>query len=66
MADYRYCVEGCDNDIRYPENVVKRSHVTEMKFHYFPKDEAKSQLWKKQVGKGLQGSVVPHICFPKS
>ena len=66
MPNYRCCVEGCDNDSRYPENVVKRSDVTEMKFHYFPKDEAKSHLWKKQVDKGLQGFVVPHICFPKS
>ena len=58
MPNYRCCVGGCDNDSRYPEKGVKRSHVAELKFHYFPKDEARRKLWKKQVDKGLAGFVV--------
>ena len=58
MPNYRCCVGGCDNDSRYPEKVVKRSHVAELKFHCFPKDEARRKLWKKQVDKGLAGFVV--------
>lgn len=40
---------GCDNHSRYPEKVVKRSHVTELTFHCFPKDEAKRQLKNNKV-----------------
>ena len=41
MPNYRCCVGGCNNDSRYPEKLVVKSHVTQLKFHYFPKDGAK-------------------------
>ena len=62
MPNYRCCAGGCDNDSRYPEKVVKRSHVTD----FFSKDEAKRQLWKKQVDKGLEGFLITNnkaVCF---
>lgn len=55
MPTYRCCVGGCNNDSRYPERQIKRSHVQELKFHYFPKDAAKRKLWTTQVAKGLVG-----------
>ena len=58
MPNYRCCVGGCNNDSRYPDKIVKRSHVKELKFHHFPKDESKRQLWKEQVDKGLDGFIV--------
>ena len=42
----RCCVDGCDNDQRYPERVVKRSHVSKMVWHLWPKDIALSERWK--------------------
>ena len=58
MPNYRCCVGGCNNDSRYPDKIVKRSHVKELKFNHFPKDESKRQFWKEQVGKGLDGFIV--------
>ena len=58
MPNYRCCVGECDNDSEYPGKFVKRSHVTELKFQHFTKDEAKRQLWKKQIDKTLKGFVV--------
>ena len=58
MPNYRCCVGGCNNDSRYPDRLIKRSHVTTLKFHYFPKDEEKRLLWVKEVEKGLVDFVV--------
>ena len=59
MPNCCYCVGGCNNDSRYPDKIVKRSHVKELKFHHFPKDESvKRQLWKEQVDKDLDGFIV--------
>ena len=58
MPNYRYRVRGCNNDSRYLDKIVKRSHVKEVKFHHFPKDESKRQLWKEQVDKGLDRFIV--------
>ena len=58
MPNYCCCVGGCNNDSRYPDKIVKRSHVKELKFHPFPKDESKRQLWKEQVDKDLDGFIV--------
>ena len=44
MPNYRCSVGGCNNDSRYLDEIVKRSHVKELKFHHFPKDESKRQL----------------------
>ena len=53
MPVYRCCVGGCNNDSRYPGKIIKRSQVVNLKFHYFPKDNEKRQLWVKEVEKGL-------------
>ena len=46
MPAYRCCVSGCNNDSRYPNRQVKRSHVKhDLKFHYFPKDPSKKIEW---------------------
>ena len=58
MPNYCCCVGGCNNDSRYPDKTVKRSHVKELKFNHFPKDESKRQFWKEQVGKGLDGFII--------
>ena len=58
MPNYRCCVGGCNNDSKYLDKIVKRSHVKELKFHHFPKDESKRQLWKEQVDKGLDEFIV--------
>lgn len=56
MPSYHCCVAGCNNDSRYPEKLVKRSHVEEeLKFRFFPKNESARKTWEKQVGKGLVG-----------
>ena len=47
MPNYGCFVGGFNNDSRYPEKIVQRSHVKELKFCHFPKDESKGQLWKK-------------------
>ena len=49
----RCCVAGCDNDKRHPTKLCKRSHVTELIFHAFPKDEKRKEHWISQVSKGL-------------
>ena len=58
MPNYRCCVGGCNNDSRYPEKLVVKSHVTQLKFHYFPKDGAKRAKWVAQISKGLVGFKV--------
>ena len=58
MPNYCCCVGGCDNDSRYPEKVIKRSHVTELQFHYFPRTRKRGSYGKKQVDKVLEGFVV--------
>ena len=58
MPNYRCCVGGCNNDSRYSEKLVVKSHVTQLKFHYFPKDGAKRAKWVAQISKGLVGFKV--------
>ena len=41
MLNYQYCVDGYNNDSRYPEEFVVRSHVTQLKFNFFQKIELK-------------------------
>lgn len=55
MPHYYCCVAGCKNDSRYPERQVKKGHIGEMSFHFFPKAEYARKHWKKQVRKGLVG-----------
>ena len=58
MPVYRCCVGGCNNDSRYKDKIIKRSHVNgELRWHYFPKDREKREQWRKNVSKGLVGFV---------
>ncbi|PFX11930.1 THAP domain-containing protein 11 [Stylophora pistillata] len=58
MTVYRCCVGGCDNDSRYKEKIVKRSHVEgELRWHHIPKQPEKRKQWTKNVSKGLSGFV---------
>ena len=52
MPNYRFCVGVCDNNSRFPDKTIKRRLIAKLKFHYFPKDDAKRQLWKNQLTKG--------------
>ena len=64
----------CDNDKRYPEYVLQRSHVSELVFHKWPKDPNLAETWRKQVVKsssddfnsvlGAQGTYVCSNNFP--
>ena len=47
----RCCVGFCDNDKRFPNLLVVRSHVKELKSHRWPKDPNLAELWRKQVAK---------------
>ena len=50
MPSHARCAIGyCDNDKRYPDLQVKRSHVQTLCFHKWPKDENHAELWQKQV-----------------
>ena len=53
IPHYRYYVDGCDNDNRWPEKIIKRGHVPgELTFHYMTKDPTKR---KANIGKGREG-----------
>ena len=73
-SDARCAVGCCDNDNRYPNNLVTRSHVQKLIFYKWPKDEKLADIWKKQVKKsrsddfnpapGAQGTFVCSNRFP--
>ena len=48
----RCCVGSCDNDKRYTNKVIKRSHVKELKWHRFTQDPIKRKEWIKLIGVG--------------
>lgn len=53
----RCCVGGCNNDDRYPEKYVVRSHVKEMQFFRFTQAKDKHQIWINNIAPGLSGIV---------
>ena len=55
----RCCVGFCDNEKRFPNLLVVRSHVKELKFHRWPKDPNLAELWRKQVAKGRSDNFSP-------
>ena len=55
----RCCVGYCDIDKRFPNQLVVRSHVKELKFHRWPKDPDLAELWRKQVAKGRSDNFNP-------
>ena len=60
MPSHTCCAIGyCDNDKRYPDLQVKRSHVQILCFHKWPKDENHAELWRKQVLKSRKDDFNP-------
>ena len=57
----RCCVGFCDNDKQFPNLLVVRSHVKELKFHRWPKDPNLAELWRKQVAKGRSDNFNPEV-----
>ena len=54
----RCCVGGCNNDDRYPEKYVVRSHVKVMRFFTFTQAKDKRQIWiNNMIAPGLSGKV---------
>ena len=46
VKNARCAVGYCDNDKRYPELQVKRSHVKTLVFHEWPKDPVLAETWR--------------------
>ena len=60
MPSHARCAVGyCDNDRRYPDLYVKRSHVEDLRFHKWPKDEQSAEIWRKQILKSRQDDFNP-------
>ncbi|CAB3995287.1 THAP domain-containing 11 [Paramuricea clavata] len=59
-SNARCAVGCCDNDRRYPDLWVKRSHVETLRFHKWPKDEKAAEMWRKQVLKGRKDDFNPN------
>jgi hypothetical protein len=62
----RCSVGVCNNDRRYPENILVRSHVSNFQFHGLPKDQKLRQIWQddkvdKIILKVLMSKYVPMI-----
>ena len=55
----RCCVGFCDNHKRFPNILVVRSHLKELKFHTWPKDPNLAELWRKQIAKGRNDNFNP-------
>lgn len=53
----RCCVGPCDNDTRYKDQYDVKSHVTTLKFHRFPKNEEKMNVWTGLVNKGRENFI---------
>ncbi|KAK3095162.1 hypothetical protein FSP39_010913 [Pinctada imbricata] len=48
----RCAVGGCNNDRRYPERYIIRSHVSNLQFHSLPKDLRLREIWHKKISQG--------------
>ena len=59
-SNARCAVGCCDNDRRYPDLWVKRSHDETLHFHKWPKDERDAEIWRKQVLKGRKDDFNPN------
>ena len=58
-SNARCAVGFCDNDKRYPDLQVKRSHVETLCFHKWPKEENSAKLWRKQILKSRKDNFDP-------
>ena len=48
----RCSVGVCNNDRRYPEQILVRSHVSNFLFHGLPKDQKLRQIWHDKIRQG--------------
>jgi hypothetical protein len=53
----RCSVGVCNNDRRYPEKIIVRSHVSNFQFHSLPKDQKLRQIWHGRQ-KYVEGAYV--------
>eukprot|EP00112_Aurelia_sp_Birch-Aquarium-sp1_P010874 Seg2301.6 transcript_id=Seg2301.6/GoldUCD/mRNA.D3Y31 product="THAP domain-containing protein 2" protein_id=Seg2301.6/GoldUCD/D3Y31 len=59
------CVGPCNNDDRYPDLILKKGHVTNLKFHILPKDPERRRAWSILISKGRQNFIAgkwTHVC----
>jgi hypothetical protein len=47
----------CNNDRRYPEKILVRSHVSNFQFHGLPKDQKLRQIWDDKIRQGRQNYI---------
>lgn len=60
MPNNARCAVGyCDNDSRYKDLIVKRSHVEKLVFHKWPRDAKLAEIWRKQVAKSRSDEFKP-------
>ena len=61
----RCSVGVCNNDRRYPEKIIVRSHVSNFQFHGLPKYKKLRQIWHDKIRQGRQNyyeSAYVKIC----
>jgi hypothetical protein len=47
----------CNNDRRYPEKILVRSHVSNFQFHGLPKDQKLRKIWHDKIRQGRQNYI---------
>jgi hypothetical protein len=57
----------CNNDRRYPEKILVRSHVSSFQFHGLPKDQQLRKIWHDKIRQGRQNYIESayikiHVC----
>ena len=55
----RCAVGYCNNDKRYPEYFVQRSHIEKLLFRKWPKNEHLAGIWLKQLKQGRSDEFNP-------
>ena len=58
----RYSIGVCNNDRRYPENILGRSHGSKFQFHGLPKDKKLRQIWHDKIRQNYIESAYIKIC----
>ena len=67
MPNNARCAVGCcDNDKRYPDYLVTRSHAQKLIFHKWPKDENLADICKKNKRRKAEAMIlIPHLVRKK-
>jgi hypothetical protein len=66
-GDDRCSIGVCNNDRRYPEKILVRSHVSKFQFHGLPKDPKLRQIWHDKIRQGRHNYIESayikiHVC----